>query len=168
MDEIFVEQLIKRKLSMSALLLRMVSVLIVFIGVLSILWLGILGMTLTVLLAYAAYLIWGYTSVEYEYSFLNGELSVDKIMGQRKRSTVGVYHIKDAEIIAPAMSEDILSRIKNTKTKDFSSGYKSEALYSMIINSSEGVQQILFEPNEKVIRAMYHVRPSIVKKKIQD
>ena len=34
----------------------------------------------------------------------------------------------------------------------------------MIINDSDGLKQVLFEPNEKVLSAMYHVKPSIVKK----
>ena len=54
MDEVFVEQILKRRINISGILLRMLSVLIVLIAVLSIMWLQMLGFTLTVLLAYAA------------------------------------------------------------------------------------------------------------------
>ena len=162
MDEVFVEQILKRRISISGLLLRILSIFIVLIGIMSMMWLGMLGFTLTVLLAYAAYMIWSYTSVEYEYSFLNGELSVDKIMGQRKRKAVASYDIKEAEIIAPALSEQIVRASMNAAIKDYSSGSKNGDVYAMIINNANGKTKLLLEPNEKVLEAMYHVRPSIV------
>ena len=88
MEEVFVEQIIKRKTSISTILLRVLSVFVVLLVFLCTLNLLMLGITITILLAYVAYLVWSYTSIEYEYSFLNGELTVDKIMGQRKRKNV--------------------------------------------------------------------------------
>lgn len=164
MDEVFVEQILKRRISISGVLLRFFSIFVVVIGIMSIMWLGILGFTLTVLLAYAAYMVWSYTSIEYEYSFLNGELSVDKIMGQRKRKSVADYDIKEAEVIAPVMSEQIIQASKNAVVKDYSSRNKHGNVYAMIINNANGKTMVLFEPNERVIETMYHVRPGIVKK----
>lgn len=164
MDEVFVEQILKRKISISGLLLRVLSIFVVLIGVMSMLFLGMLGFTLTVLLAYAAYMVWSYTSVEYEYSFLNGDLTIDKIMGQRKRKSVADYDIKEAEIIAPVMSEQVVRASMNALLKDYSSGSKNGVVYAMIINNANGKTKVLFEPNEKVIEAMHHVRPNIVSK----
>ena len=164
MDEVFVEQILKRKISISGLLLRVLSIFVVVIGVMSMLFLGMLGFTLTVLLAYAAYMVWSYTSVEYEYSFLNGDLTIDKIMGQRKRKSVADYDIKEAEIIAPVMSEQVVRASMNALLKDYSSGSKNGVVYAMIINNANGKTKVLFEPNEKVIEAMHHVRPNIVSK----
>lgn len=164
MDEVFVEQIIKRGTSISGVLLRILSIFIVLIGVMSILWLGILGFTLTVLLGYASYMVWSYTSVEYEYSLLNGDLMVDKIMGQSKRKNIANYDIREAEIIAPVMSEQIVRASMNAVVKDYSAGGKVNTVYAMIINNANGKVKILFEPNEKVIEAMHHVRPNIVVK----
>ena len=85
MDEVFVEQIVKRRISISGILLRMLFIFLTLAGLMSMMILGMLGFTIAILLGYATYLVWAYTSVEYEYSFLNGELSVDKIIGQRKR-----------------------------------------------------------------------------------
>lgn len=164
MDEVFVEQIIKRKTSASGIAIRVICIALVITGFLSMLLLGVLGLTITALLIYGTYLLWGYTSVEYEYSFLNGELSIDKIMGQRKRKTIANFDIKNAEIVAPAMSDEVISRVNNAVTKDYSTGYRGGNIYSMIINDSDGLKQVLFEPNEKVLSAMYHVKPSIVRK----
>lgn len=164
MDEVFVEQILKRRINISGFLLRILSIFVVLIGIMSIMWLEILGFTLTVLLAYGAYLVWSYTSVEYEYSFLNGELSVDKIMGQRKRKSIADYDIKEAEMIAPVMSEQVIRASANATIKDFTSGTKNGEIYAMIINNANGKTKVLFEPNQKIIEAMYHVRPNIVTK----
>ena len=70
--------------------------------------LGILGITITILLGYVAYIAWVYTKVEYEYDFLNGELSVDKILGARSRKHIAEYDIKKAELIARANSDEVI------------------------------------------------------------
>ena len=108
--------------------------------------------------------MWAYTSVEYEYSFLNTELTIEKIMGQRKRKHVDEFDIKQAEIIAPAVSDEIKSRAGNIVTLDYSTGYGSSDLYSMITNTDKGAVQVLFNADEKLIEAMRHMRPSIVKR----
>ena len=164
MDEVFVEQIVKKKISISGILMRAIAIIFVLAGIFSMLIIGALGLTITALLIYVTYIIWGYTSVEYEYSFLNGELSIDKIMGQRKRKTIACYDIKNAEIVAPSMSDEVVSKINNTITKDYSTRCRNATLYSMIVNDSDGRKQVIFEPNEKVLDAMYHVKPSIVKK----
>lgn len=162
MDEVFVEQILKRRISISGVLLRALSIFIVLISVMTIVWLQMLGFTLTILLAYVAYMVWSYTSLEYEYSFLNGELTIDKIMGQRKRKFVASYDIKEAEVVAPAFSDQVVRASMNASIKDFSSGSKNGNLYAMIINNANGKTKVIFEPNEKIIDAMYHVRPTIV------
>lgn len=164
MEEVFVERIIKRKISITGIIIRFFSVLLVMAGVFSIFFLGMLGITITVLLGYLTYLCWIYTSLEYEYSFLNGELTIDKIMGQRKRKALVSYDIKNAEIVAPSYSDEILRKIRGIKTEDYSSGYNKNEMYSMILNNGKESIQVMFEPDEKMIDAMYHVRPNIVKK----
>lgn len=105
MDEIFIERIVKRKVDIKGMLLRVLAVVLTVLSLCTILFLGMLGLTLTILFAYLTYLVWAYTSVEYEYSFLNTELTLKKIMGQRKRKHVDEFDIKQAEIIAPAVSD---------------------------------------------------------------
>ena len=87
MDEIFIERIVKRKVDIKGMLLRVLAVVLTVLSLCTILFLGMLGLTLTILFAYLTYLVWAYTSVEYEYSFLNTELTIEKIMGQRKRKS---------------------------------------------------------------------------------
>ena len=53
-----------------------------------------------------------------------------KIMGQRKENMLIEFDIKQAEIIAPAVSDEIKSRAGNIVTLDYSTGYgSSESLF---------------------------------------
>ena len=164
MDEVFVEQIVKRRISISGILLRMLFIFLTLAGLMIMMILGMLGFTIAILLGYATYLVWAYTSVEYEYSFLNGELSVDKIIGQRKRKSIASYDIKEAEIVAPLVSDAVVRASCNAIIKDYSTRINNNDVYAMIINNSNGKFKVVFEPNEKVLEAMYHVRPAIVKK----
>ena len=159
MDEIFIERIVKRKVDIKGMLLRVLAVVLTVLSLCTILFLGMLGLTLTILFAYLTYLVWAYTSVEYEYSFLNTELTIE-----RKRKHVDEFDIKQAEIIAPAVSDEIKSRAGNIVTLDYSTGYGSSDLYSMITNTDKGAVQVLFNADEKLIEAMRHMRPSIVKR----
>ena len=47
------------------------------------------------------YFTWRYTSVEYEYSILSGELTFSKIHGGRSRRTQMTVRLRDASLIAP-------------------------------------------------------------------
>lgn len=168
MDEIFVEQIVKRKTGISVVLMRVFSIIVLIMVFLLMIMLnlGILAFTIEILIIYGEYMLWCYTSIEYEYSLVNGEFSVDKIMGQRKRKNIANYEIKDAEVIAPINSEQVIRGSMNAIVKDYSTGRKSEGVYAMIISNNDGKTKVVIEPNEKVIDALYHCRPNIVVKNV--
>ncbi|MCR5737593.1 MAG: DUF6106 family protein [Eubacterium sp.] len=164
MGEVFVEHIVKRRMDITGFAIRMgaifLTLLVFFVGTAA---LGMVGITLTALMIYVCYLAFIYTSVEYEYSLVNGELTIEKILGQRKRKHITEIELKNAELIAPANSGEVQGR-SVPFTKDYSSGSKREEVYAIIYNDKDGQTKFLFEPTEKMIDAMYHVRPSIVKK----
>ena len=167
MADVFVEQIIKKKLSLGGLAIRVGAIFLVLIGILTIPRLLMLGITITILLVYLAYLAFVYTSAEWEYSFVNGELSIDKILGKRKRKVGETYDIRKAELIAPAYSEQVLSKSEFLTKIDYTGTNNKDNHYSIIINEVDGVKgalMITFEPDEKMLDAMYNVRPNIIKK----
>ena len=167
MADVFVEQIIKKKLSLGGLAIRVGAIFLVLIGILTIPRLLMLGITITILLVYLAYLAFVYTSAEWEYSFVNGELSIDKILGKRKRKVGETYDIRKAELIAPAYSEQVLSKSEFLTKIDYTGTNNKDNHYSIIISEVDGVKgalMITFEPDEKMLDAMYNVRPNIIKK----
>ncbi len=168
MADVFVEQIIKRKLSLGGLAIRIGAIFLVLIGILLLPVLKlILTITVTALFIYLAYLAFVYTSVEWEYSLVNGELTIDKILGKRKRKPGETYDIKKATLIAPAYSEEVLSKSEYLTKMDYTATNNRDNHYAIIIDDVEGVKgalMITFEPDEKMLDAMYNVRPNIIKR----
>ena len=70
--------------------------------------LSLMGVILLFVFAIAtgvgAYLANMRTEVEYEYLYLDKELTIDKIMAKTKRKRIGVYKLDSMEILAPIKS----------------------------------------------------------------
>ena len=167
MGDVFVEQIIKKNLSLGGLAIRVGAIFLVLIGVLLIPLFGILGITITILLGYLAYLAFVYTSVELEYSFVNGELTIDRILGKRKRKPGETFDIRKAELIAPTNSEEVQSKSEFLTKINYAGTNNIDNHYSIIINDVDGVKgalMITIEPEERLLDAMYNVRPNIIKR----
>ncbi len=163
MADVFVEQIIKKKLSLGGLAIRVGAIFLVLIGLLLFPWLRIIALTITVLFIYLAYLAFVYTSVELEYSFVNGELTIDRILGKRKRKPGETYDIRKAELIAPVNSEEVARKSEFLTKIDYTGTNNRDDHYAIIIDDVEGVKgalMITIEPEERLVEAMYNVRPN--------
>lgn len=169
MADVFVEQIIKKNLSLGGLAIRICAIFLVLIGILlfPIIKL-ILTITVTCLFIYLAYLAFVYTSVEWEYSLVNGELTIDKILGKRKRKPGETYDIRKATLIAPTYSDEVQTKSEFLTKIEYTATNNKDNHYSIIIDDVDGVKgalMITFEPDEKMLDAMYNVRPNIFIKK---
>ncbi|MBO4883658.1 MAG: hypothetical protein J5570_09165 [Lachnospiraceae bacterium] len=100
-----------------------------------------------------------YTSVEYEYLYVDKELVVDKIFNQSSRKRVATYSLEKVQIIAPVGSRHLDNFGKlSTNPKDYSSADKDlqDVKYVMIY---EGQEQVLFSPNEALVKIMKNAAP---------
>ena len=165
MGDVFVEQIIKRRLSLGGLAIRVGAIFLVLIGILLLPVLKlILTITVTALFIYLAYLAFVYTSVEYEYSFVNGELTIDRILGKRKRKPGETYDIRKATLIAPVNSEEVYNKSEFLTKIDYTGTNNKDGHYAIIIDDVEGVKgalMITIEPEEKLLDAMHNLRPNI-------
>ena len=164
MGEVFVEHIVKRKMDLQVMFIRMGAIFLTIITfIFGTALFHMVGITLTALMGYLTYVAFVYTSVEYEYSLVNGELTIEKILGQRKRKHITEIELKNSELIAPAESDAIKDR-SVVDVRDYSTGYKTNNVYAIIHNDQDGQVKYLFEPTEKMIDAIAHIRPSIVKR----
>ncbi len=158
MSESYVECLVARKssvpLTFLKMLLIMLTVVFVIIGV------GFIPCLLAAIVTgVGAYFAYMNADIEYEYLYLDKEVSVDKVMAKSKRKKAGNYSIEQMEIMAPLNSHRLDSyKNRNTKTLDYSSGIANqpERRYMMVCN---GDVKVIFEPNEAMIRAIQSVAP---------
>ncbi len=158
MSETYVECLVARKpstvLSFLKILLIMLTVVFVLVGAIF-----LPGLVVAAITGVGAYFATMNANVEYEYLYLDREVSVDKVMAKSRRKKAGAYSTEQMEIFAPLNSHRLDSyRNRNLKTIDYSSGIAAqpEKRYMMVLN---GDTKIILEPNEAMVKAIQSVAP---------
>ena len=123
MNETYVEWLVKRKTPAYMTLLKILTIMLTVCFVL----LGFFllpAMIIAVLLGVAAYFVYLNSDVEYEYLYVDKELTVDKVMAKSRRKRVATYDLGKIEILAPIKSWH-LDNYKNRTDKTVLRGRKA-------------------------------------------
>ena len=157
--ETYVECMVKKKANglRSAL-----KVLLIGIAVITGL-LGFMGLIVFLIIAVVAgvgaYFVSLNANLEYEYLYVDKQLTVDKIMARTRRKKVETFDLERMEILAPIKSWH-LDDYKNRQLKvvDYSSGVEQQPdiRYSMIYN---GEKRVIFEPNAEMVAAIKSIAP---------
>lgn len=163
MADTFVECLVQRKTPAYAALVKSVMIALIVVT----LFLSMLGAYVlfiaTILLVVAAIFLFPRFSVEYEYVFLGDELDVDIIMNKSKRKSKGKYLMSRVETVAMKNSSEIRPIMSNPKSQytvvDYTTDHGDQGVYAMIYSDEKGKQLVLFEPNEKLLKAMKYNSP---------
>ncbi len=158
MNETYVEWLVKKKTPVYMAFLKILTIMLavcfilVGIGFPPLLLIGIL-------FGVAAYFIYFNADLEYEYLYVDKELTVDKVMAKSKRKRVATFDLDKMEIIAPIKSWHLDNyKNRNDKTVDYSSGEEKQPDRRYVF-FYDGRQKVIFEPNEEMIKAMQFVAP---------
>jgi hypothetical protein len=111
--------------------------------------------------AIIAYFVLPMFDLEYEYLYIDKEISIDKIMSKEKRKHVYTVDLNKMELIAPATSHELDSyKARNLKTYDFSSHQDDAKVYSIVYEAgAEGTVLVDIEPNGEMLRAIKNVFP---------
>lgn len=96
------------------------------------------------------------SNVEYEYSYLDGELKITKIKDKRMRKRQEIITMDKVLLIAPSGHESLKTygTDRSMFRKDYTSGNHQKQVYDLIINTEEGAERLSFEPDEKMLDAM--------------
>lgn len=159
MSDTYVECLVKAKPSAMGKFLKVLLIVLTVIFALGTLVFGPIPLFLALLTGAGAYFVNLNTDLEYEYLYLDKELTVDKIMAKTKRKRVAAYSVDRIEILAPIKSYHLDNyRNRNVKEKDYSIGeeLKPDQRYAMYY---EGGERILLSPSEELIKALKYVAP---------
>ena len=159
MSESYVELLVARKPSVAMRFLKMLMIMLKVAFVLLLITLpGVVGLFLAAIAVVGAYFANMYASIEYEYLYVDKEISVDKVLAKSKRKKAGSYTLDQMEIMAPLGSHRLDSyKNRQLKTVDYSSGevQQPEKRYMMVMNDC----QVILEPNEIMLKAIQDVAP---------
>jgi hypothetical protein len=160
MNEGYVECLVKGKPNYLAKIGKIVLIILtVLLFLASLITGGFWVMILAVLAGVGAYLVSMFTDVEYEYLYLDKEITVDKVFNQSRRKRAAVFSLDKVEVFAPIHSYNLEKfGKKQDHPVDYSIGYeeKPDLRYIMYY---EGGKQILFSPNEAMVKAMKNAAP---------
>lgn len=165
MSESYLEFMVKRKPALGMLLLKALLISLMAVCVL----LTLLGNPITffgvVILGAIFYFVRGKSDLEYEYLYVSGELSVDKVIARQKRKALINMPMEKIAIVAPTGSEHLDEyKKKDLKKLDFSSN-TGKPTYTVIFNGKEIQYRVLMELTEDFVTAMYNVAPRKVFKK---
>lgn len=158
MNESYVECLVAKKPSSGLAALKIVLIAVAVIGFIG----GMVALPLLIVAVAAgvgAYFASMHASMEYEYLYVDREISVDKIFNKTRRKRAEKFEVDRMEIFAPINSWHMDSyKNRQFKTTDYSSGVagQPDRRYVMIYN---GDKKVIFEPSEAMVKAIQSVAP---------
>ena len=159
MSDMYVECLVKGKAKPTNIIFKWVFILATAVfGVMTLLGAIIAFIPAGICGIIAYYVSFG-ASIEYEYLYMDRELTVDKIMAKAKRKRVDTLHVDRMEVVAPISSYH-LDGYKNRKVsvKDYSSGVE-EPDYKLYAIYYEGGVKVVISASENLIKALKAVAP---------
>ncbi len=158
--ESYVECLVKGKAPASTRFLKVLCIMLAIgFAAVGFLFGNTLCFVIAVAAGFGAYIFAQRSEVEYEYLYIDKEITVDKVFSKAKRKRVATYSVERMEIFAPIKSWH-LDNFKNRELKDvdYSCGEEKQPdrRYVMIY---EGGVRLIFEPSEAMIAAIRNVAP---------
>ena len=160
MNETYVECLVKKETPIYMKLLKILTIMLaacfVILG-----FITLIAMIICVLLCVAAYFVYLNCDLEYEYLYVDKELSVDKIMAKSRRKRVATFDMGKLEIMAPLKSwhlDNYKNRMEKEKATDYSSGQAKQP-ETRYVFFYDGKQQIIFEPSLEMVKAIQTAAP---------
>ena len=157
MSEIYVECLVARKSSFALRLLKtiliMLTVCFFIVGMIN-----LVALVVAIALGVASYFAYMNADIEYEYLYLDKEISIDKVLAKSRRKKAAVYSVDKMEVLAPVKSYHLDAyRNRELKTVDYSSGEADDKnKYVMVY---EGNVKVILEPNAEMVKAIQAVAP---------
>lgn len=156
MNETFVEQIVEWTPTKKA---RMTKALLIILCVLSLIMLFLpLGFLVVLALIIFTVIVLRDYDREYEYSFVDGEMEVDKIVRKASRRKCGSFDFRKLERMAPLGSQsDMRLSGNNYRVFDYSSGDTENKKYVAYVMKDNETVRLIFEPNEALLGAINYV-----------
>ncbi len=152
MGDTFIEQLVKQRQTTSNLLKKCGLIVLTVLSVFLVLLMPVL-LPLPVLLIVLDVFLMKRMDLEFEYSYFNGDLDIDKIMAKQSRKKVFSTDMESMIVVAPAGSIE-LQPYKQLKAIDYSSNTGNGKVYELVTNYNGRKVKVLLEPSQELLDGM--------------
>ena len=172
----FAEQLVKKQLTGGERTKRMLLlvggiVLTTALAGFSLLMLGqglipFIGLVLAALTGYGTYFLVQNMYVEYEYTFTNGELDIDKIIAKKKRKSMLSVSVGKFKAFG-RYGDDAPEETDDMTVVFATSNIASDEYYADFEHDAYGSTRLVFCPNENMLENMRRNLPRALKSKLE-
>ena len=159
MNQDYVEWLVKRKdpaYTWPVRILMGILCAVALVMALVVVW----GPILLLIAGAATFFVFQMLSVEYEYLYVDGSLSIDKILGKARRKKVLECSKEDLLMIAPSDSYVLKDyETSGMKVVNCSSQKPEAKTFTMIYQKNGQHYKVILEPNDKLLQAIRYTTP---------
>ena len=161
MDNIGIDQIIKvnqpkyaKALKIGMILLSIFSLLLVIIP---------FGIFFPIGFTIATVIIFRRFNAEYEYSLMEKELTIDRIIAMSRRKRCGTFNVGRLEIMAQYGSDKLKETEKrNFKTYNYSANIDINGTYVLVVPCNKEMVRIMLDPDERMKENIWKLAPSKV------
>ncbi len=167
--EIFIEEMVRKtKTSRDYLLMggivALAAVLVfIMVGVLMPMFsaFGSIIFLLAAGVIYGAYYLIVSSNLEYEYSLVNTEIDIDKIMNKTRRKRITTASIRGLEAFGTKNSPDYNRYLTNSVVSKIyaCSDKNADDVFFMVYNQGEKKNMLIFNPSERIIEQIAKRNP---------
>ena len=160
MNDTYVEVMVARKKPPMLGFLKILLYALAIICFLASMYMNALLLAGAAVFAALAFFVLPRLDIEYEYLYLDKEITIDKIMSREKRKNVYTVDLNKMEFMARESSHELDPfKARNLKTHDFTSGQDLSPVYTIVIATGTDTELVNIEPNEEMLHAIRTVFP---------
>lgn len=113
----------------------------------------LLFFTPTIVMFIVYYFVHKYSDQEFEYTYIEGEIDIDRISAKSRRKSIAKIDTEDLLLIAPEGNGELRTYENQASIdrKDCTSGYPDRRIYKLVYKSGKGIGMISFEPDENFL-----------------
>ncbi len=168
--DIFTECMVKKKkgiidyLKVALCILVIITALIAMPLVLQVKYVSIILFMVCAGIIYLLYNIIISINLEYEYTFTNGAMDVDKIIAARRRKRMTSLNARSIEIMASVHSNeaDAYARDKSIKRYYACTSVDDDDTYFVVYSENDKKHMLIFNPNEEIKDGFKRLNPQKV------
>lgn len=127
-------------------------------------FLGVLSFLIVAAVFYLLYQVVIGSNIEYEYSFTNGAMDVDKIIAARRRKRLTALNAREIEMMGTKRNSGFEGYMKNGEIKKvFACASIDDDDVYFVLYTEDGVKKLLlFNPNERIRDGFRRLNPQKV------